>query len=91
MYLRARNFGISYLPQEPSIFRKLTVEDNILAVLEAQPISWHERRERQERLIDQLGSGCHPQEPRICAVRRGAAPGGDRALPVHFAVLHSAG
>jgi lipopolysaccharide export system ATP-binding protein len=57
MYLRARNFGISYLPQEPSIFRKLTVEDNILAVLEAQPISWHERRERQERLIDQLSLG----------------------------------
>ena len=57
MYLRARNFGISYLPQEPSIFRKLTVEENILAVLEAQPISWHERRERQERLIDQLSLG----------------------------------
>src|SRR6266705_2494594 len=55
MYLRARNYGISYLPQEPSIFRKLTVEDNILAVLEAQPISWHERRERMEQLIDQLG------------------------------------
>jgi lipopolysaccharide export system ATP-binding protein len=33
MYLRARNYGISYLPQEPSIFRKLTVEENILAVL----------------------------------------------------------
>ena len=61
MYLRARNFGISYLPQEPSIFRKLTVEDNILAVLEAQPISWHERRERMERLIDQLG-WAYPQE-----------------------------
>lgn len=57
MYLRARNFGISYLPQEPSVFRKLTVEENILAVLEAQPISWHERRERMERLIDQLGLG----------------------------------
>jgi lipopolysaccharide export system ATP-binding protein len=55
MYLRARNFHISYLPQEPSIFRKLTVEENILAVLEAQPISWHERRERMETLIDQLG------------------------------------
>ncbi len=38
MYLRARNFGISYLPQEPSVFRKLTVEENILAVLEAQPL-----------------------------------------------------
>jgi lipopolysaccharide export system ATP-binding protein len=57
MYLRARNFGISYLPQEPSVFRKLSVEENILAVLEAQPISWHERRERMEKLIDQLGLG----------------------------------
>jgi lipopolysaccharide export system ATP-binding protein len=55
MYLRARNHGISYLPQEPSIFRKLSVEDNILAVLEAQSMSWHERRERMERLIVQLG------------------------------------
>jgi lipopolysaccharide export system ATP-binding protein len=57
MYLRARNYGVSYLPQEPSVFRKLTVEENILAVLEAQPISWHERRERMERLIEQLGLG----------------------------------
>src|SRR3990172_7977885 len=55
MYLRARNYGISYLPQEPSVFRKLTVEENILAVLEAQPISWHERRERLETLVEQLG------------------------------------
>ena len=44
MYLRARNFGISYLPQEPSVFRKLTVEENILAVLEAQPLRHGERR-----------------------------------------------
>lgn len=57
MYLRARNYGISYLPQEPSVFRKLTVEENILAVLETQKISWHERRERLERLIDELGLG----------------------------------
>jgi len=55
MYLRARQFGISYLPQEASVFRKLTVEENILAVLEAQPISWHERREKMEKLIDELG------------------------------------
>jgi lipopolysaccharide export system ATP-binding protein len=55
MYLRARNFGISYLPQEPSVFRKLTVEENILAVLEGQPISWHERREKMEKLIEELG------------------------------------
>lgn len=57
MYLRARNYGISYLPQEPSVFRKLTVEENILAVLEAQPMSWHERREKMETLISQLGLG----------------------------------
>src|SRR5580693_1489915 len=49
MYLRARNHGISYLPQEPSVFRKLSVEDNILAVLEAQPIPEQERRIRTER------------------------------------------
>src|SRR6185437_15748046 len=40
MYLRARSYGISYLPQEPSVFRKLTVEENIMAILEAQPLSW---------------------------------------------------
>src|SRR3979411_2947070 len=55
MYLRARQYGISYLPQEASVFRKLTVEENILAMLEVQPISWHERREKAEKLIDQLG------------------------------------
>ena len=55
MYKRARQFGISYLPQEASVFRKLTVEENILAVLEAQPVAWHERRETMEQLIDQLG------------------------------------
>ncbi len=54
MYLRARNYGISYLPQEPSVFRKLTVEDNILAVLEAQQLSWEARRTRTERLIEDL-------------------------------------
>ena len=57
MYLRARNHGISYLPQEPSVFRKLTVEENILAVLEAQPISWNDRKSLEEKLIDELGLG----------------------------------
>ena len=54
MYLRARN-GISYLPQEPSIFRKLTVEENIMAVLETLPLTAHQRRERLEELIEELG------------------------------------
>ena len=57
MYLRARNFGISYLPQEPSVFRKLTVEENILAVLETQPGAWEQRRTRMEKLIEQLNLG----------------------------------
>jgi lipopolysaccharide export system ATP-binding protein len=54
MYLRARN-GISYLPQEPSIFRKLTVEENIMAVLETLPLSAHQRRERLEEIVEELG------------------------------------
>ncbi|HWZ49874.1 MAG TPA: LPS export ABC transporter ATP-binding protein [Granulicella sp.] len=57
MYLRARNHGISYLPQEPSVFRKLTAEENILAVLEAQQLSWESRRTRTEKLIEQLNLG----------------------------------
>lgn len=57
MYLRAREHGISYLPQEPSVFRKLTVEENIQAVLEVQPISWQERRHKRDKLIDELGLG----------------------------------
>jgi lipopolysaccharide export system ATP-binding protein len=57
MYLRARQYGISYLPQEPSVFRKLTVEENIMAVLEVQPLSWQERRRKRDQLIDELGLG----------------------------------
>src|SRR5512142_2060987 len=45
MYVRARK-GIGYLPQEPSIFRGLTVEQNILAILETLPLSGAERRQR---------------------------------------------
>ncbi len=57
MYLRARKHGISYLPQEPSVFRKLTVEENILAVLEAQHLTWEVRRTRTEKLIEELSLG----------------------------------
>jgi lipopolysaccharide export system ATP-binding protein len=57
MYLRARNYGISYLPQEASVFRKLSVEENILAVLETQSSTWQERRSKMEALLDQLGLG----------------------------------
>jgi len=54
MYERAR-VGISYLPQEPSVFRKLSVEDNLLAILETLPIPSRERRERLESLLEQMG------------------------------------
>ena len=53
MYKRARR-GIGYLSQEPSIFRKLTVEDNILAILETLGLSAAERRSRLESLLDEL-------------------------------------
>jgi lipopolysaccharide export system ATP-binding protein len=56
MYLRARN-GISYLPQEPSVFRKLTVEANLLAILETLPLSRRRRGERLEELLEELGIG----------------------------------
>lgn len=72
MYLRARTYGISYLPQEPSVFRKLSVEDNILAVLEAQPITAAERRSRTEKLIEQLNLG------HIRKTRGYALSGGER-------------
>lgn len=57
MYLRARTYGISYLPQEASIFRKLTVEENLMAVLETQRATHQERRAKMESLLDQLGIG----------------------------------
>src|SRR5204863_4040791 len=53
MYRRAR-LGIGYLSQEPSVFRKLSVEDNILAILETLPISAVQRRARLEQLLDEL-------------------------------------
>lgn len=54
MFLRARN-GISYLPQETSVFRKLTVEDNLMAILETLPLGKRERRQRCESLLEDLG------------------------------------
>lgn len=53
MYLRARN-GLNYLPQEPSVFRKLTVEENILAILETLDLQESERKERLQELLHEL-------------------------------------
>src|SRR5688572_12728895 len=54
MYVRARK-GIGYLPQEPSIFRGLTVDQNVMAILETLPISASERRARLDALLGELG------------------------------------
>ncbi len=54
MYRRAR-LGISYLPQEASIFRKLSVEENVLAILESMPMTKTERKDRAHGLLTELG------------------------------------
>jgi len=54
MHRRAR-LGMGYLPQEESIFRKLTVEQNLLAILETQPLNRKERKHRCEELLNQFG------------------------------------
>ena len=54
MYQRAKN-GIGYLPQEPSVFRKLTVAENLMAILETMGLSGVQRRERRDQLLHELG------------------------------------
>ncbi|MCL4516844.1 MAG: LPS export ABC transporter ATP-binding protein [Firmicutes bacterium] len=71
MYLRAKK-GIGYLPQEPSIFRKLTVEENILAMLEAKNFPAAQRRRRLEELLHEFGIGS------IQKLRGMAISGGER-------------
>jgi lipopolysaccharide export system ATP-binding protein len=54
MYKRARR-GISYLPQEASVFRKLTVEENLMAILETRDLHSRDRKRLMDRLIEQMG------------------------------------
>jgi len=55
MYLRARRHGISYLPQEPSVFRRLTVRENLMAILQGLRLTRAERQRRCDQLLDELG------------------------------------
>lgn len=71
MYLRAR-LGLGYLPQEPSIFRKLTAEQNILAVLETTKLSRHERFDRLDELLEEFGVS------HVRRIRGDALSGGER-------------
>jgi lipopolysaccharide export system ATP-binding protein len=71
LYQRARR-GISYLPQEPSVFRKLTVEENLMAVLETQPLNEEERRARLQSLLDELGIA------KLAKSKAGVLSGGER-------------
>lgn len=71
MYQRARR-GISYLPQEPSVFRRLTVRDNLMAVLETMPLEPVRRRERVEELLGEF------RIEHIASSRGYALSGGER-------------
>ncbi len=71
MYLRAR-LGVGYLPQEPSIFRKLTAEQNILAVLETMKLNRQERIARLEHLLEEFGVA------HVRRVRGDSLSGGER-------------
>ena len=71
MHIRARK-GVGYLPQESSVFRKLTVRDNILAVLQLLPIQKSEQEERTARLLEELGIA------HVAAQKAGVLSGGER-------------
>lgn len=71
MYVRARK-GVGYLPQEASVFRKLTVEQNILAILETMPIPRQEQKERTRALLEELGI------QHLARQRAGSLSGGER-------------
>ena len=84
MYIRARK-GIGYLPQEPSIFRGLTVEQNILAILETMPLDAAARRARLRELLAELNLTPAREGAGLHAVGRRAAPGRNHPRARHLA------
>lgn len=68
MYIRARK-GIGYLPQETSVFRKLTTRENVLAILEHLPLSKSDQQDKADRLLEELG--IHHLSDRKAAVLSG--------------------
>lgn len=71
MHVRARK-GMGYLPQEPSVFKKLNVRDNLLAILETLPISRAEQEQKADELLDELGI------KRLSGQKAGVLSGGER-------------
>ena len=71
MYQRARN-GVGYLPQEASVFRKLTVKQNVMAILETMPVSKSEREDRAMNLLQELGI------QKLCHQKASSLSGGER-------------
>lgn len=71
MYLRARQ-GIGYLPQEASVFRKLTVKENIMAILETLPLSKSEQKDRANSLLEELSI------KHLASQKAGVLSGGER-------------
>ena len=89
MYIRARK-GIGYLPQEASIFRGLTVEQNILAILETLDLDAAARRARLRELLAELDLTPLAKAPGLHAVGRRAAARRDHARAGHLAEVHAA-
>ena len=90
MYQRARH-GIGYLSQEPSIFRKLSVEDNILAILETLPLSASERRRAARDAAGRAEHQAPAAQQGVSALRRRAAAARDHAGARDAAEVHDAG
>ncbi len=86
MYRRARA-GISYLPQEPSVFRKMTVEQNLLAIFETLDLPHSAQQERADELLAEFGLEDRPGPPRLHAVGGRAPAGRDRAEPRRLSLL----